>query len=173
MVAMVSMVMALSRMMMYGLMMGEVMMRGMMINKWEIVNMGMEEMQIKEMMMQIKDMVSQEVYMVNRLMVGEVMTKMMVGMRWDGREVNMLMRDCNKMWNMVVIVKVEMGEYMVKMMGPRVWERFMMVGEMMMRGMMVKKWEIVLIRDYSKVGDMVVFVQTVGKVMMRGMMVKK
>ena len=71
---------------------------------------------------------------------------------------------------MVVIVKVEMGEYMVKMMGPRVWERFMMVGEMMMRGMMVKKWEIVLVRDYSKVGDMVVFVQMeMGKYMVEMM----
>ena len=96
----------------------------MMIKKWEIVNMGMKEMQIKEM-------VSQEGYMVNGLMVGEVMTKMMMGMMiretmLKGREVNMLVRDCSKMGNMVVLVKMEMGKYMVKMMGASVWERFMM-----------------------------------------------
>ena len=106
----------------------------MVIKEWEGVNRGMKEMQIKEM-------VSQEGYMVNVMMVGEMKTRMvmgmmvreMVGTKWEmmktmltGMEVNMLVRVYSKMGNMVVLVKMEMGKYMVKMMGASVWERFMM-----------------------------------------------
>ena len=81
------------------------------IKEWESVNRGMKEMQIKEM-------VSQEGYMVNGMMVGEMMTKMVVGMmiremvgtKWEmmktmltGMEVNMLVNVYSKMGNMVML----------------------------------------------------------------------
>ena len=86
----------------------------MVIKEWESVNRGMKEMQIKEM-------VSQEGYMVNVMMVGEMMTRMvmgmmvreMVGTKWEmmktmltGMEVNMLVSVYSKMGNMVMLVKM-------------------------------------------------------------------
>ena len=83
----------------------------MVIKEWESVNRGMKEMQIKEM-------VSQEGYMVNVMMVGEMMTRMvmgmmvreMVGTKWEmmktmltGMEVNMLVNVYSKMGNMVML----------------------------------------------------------------------
>ena len=85
----------------------------MVIKEWESVNRGMKEMQIKEM-------VSQEGYMVNVMMVGEMMTRMVMGMmiremgtKWEmmktmltGMEVNMLVSVYSKMGNMVMLVKM-------------------------------------------------------------------
>ena len=83
----------------------------MVIKEWEGVNRGMKDMQIKEM-------VSQEGYMVNVMMVGEMKTRMvmgmmvreMVGTKWEmmktmlkGMEVNMLLNVYSKMGNMVML----------------------------------------------------------------------
>ena len=112
------------------------MLREMMIKKWEIVNMGMKEMQIKEM-------VSQEGDMVNGLMVGEVMMRGMMIKKWE--IVNMGMEEMQikemvsqegYMVNGLVVMQIK---EMVSQEGYMV--NRLMVGEVMTKMMVGMRWD--------------------------------